>query len=77
MGFLNPFHQIKPCPSCGEAAGWIETFVVRYQQIFDEEGEPDEVGEFEQVYGMTSGKRKQCARCYAPITSIIKARFES
>jgi hypothetical protein len=67
--------QIKPCPNCGEMAGWIETFVVRYQQIYDENGEPDEVGEFEQVDGMSSGRQKKCARCYHPITPLVKEQI--
>lgn len=65
-------HQTKPCPNCGETAGWIETWVVRYQQIYTENGDPDEVGEFEAVDGMSSGKRKTCARCQYSITSLIK-----
>lgn len=65
-------HQTSPCPNCEELAGWIEVFVVRYHQVYDADGEPDEVSEFVQVQGMSSGQIKRCARCEFPITRLIK-----
>ena len=64
--------QVKPCPSCGELAGWIEKWAVTYGQIYTSEGQADEITEYVWIEGLAGGKRKTCARCHYPITSLVK-----
>jgi len=57
--------QTKPCPDCGETAGWWSALTPMSMTFFETNGNTAE-------YRLFYKKRKNCAKCDSDITACVQ-----
>lgn len=61
--------QVAPCPKCGEAHGWYEKLICKYDQFYGPDGEAIDASTIQRVRG---GERRFCVNCHRDITETVQ-----